>query len=832
MFKLELTDPQWEFFHMRDKFPLFVAGFGSGKSRALIVRGISLLLQYKELIDIAYYEPTYNLAHMVLIPTLMEILENAGIQYIFNKHDSLFTIPGVGSIRCISMERPSRIIGFEVMFSFVDELDTIPAEKAREAWNRIISRNRKPPPRGAINQVFTASTPEGFHFLYERWVENPKEGYTYIRAPSSSNPYLPHDYVTTLRESYSPALVQAYLEGRFVNLTAGSVYADFDRHENHCDTEPTHHEHLMVGMDFNVNRMCASVAVRRNKQIHFVDEIVNERDTPSLLNVLEERYSRWPITIYPDATGDHRHSTNATEADLSLVRDRGYRIIKNPKNPPIKHRVMAVNAMILNGLGQRCLKVNTKRCKHLTKGLEQQVWKNGLPEKGEGRWDDICFTGDVRVRTPGGDIPFCKLPICGKVLGPYGNFVNYSNAGIKNDNKPCVRVDFENGSYITCTSDHEFLTLDGWTQAYALTGKHCYKSKSIKDSRIPSSSMRKHRYFSASDTEKTLEDTTFVRLQHRTRSVFNAICTEPSTRLNTTFFPKATISTFIIRMKTKIIINTIISNFSHALRTLKNIWIRQKEEKEASNWQHIKIERRFFLLLPRGIDLRQVGYGIKNIIQKCRAFFMNANIPVFAPFAANATSPPNPTVFIAVKTAKQKEGYYPVSTTKHGFVGNVTTTLLSTNTQSMYFALVHVLRREKHHRNLRKASKKRVHIAKRLLLQEQKKRNFVQHDAIRHGDVLWDWITKCVNAVGVSNRSKNEKADQQNTAHASVVGLLVVKVTSAPSQPVYCLTVPEFGCFMHPNGIVTSQCDSAGYIINHTNPILTRVPSTQRAVGA
>ncbi|MGI9296538.1 MAG: hypothetical protein ACR2QC_01405 [Gammaproteobacteria bacterium] len=36
------------------------------------------------------------------------------------------------------------------------------------------------------------------------WLSNrAEEGYVYIRAPSSSNPYLPHDYVTTLRTMFS-----------------------------------------------------------------------------------------------------------------------------------------------------------------------------------------------------------------------------------------------------------------------------------------------------------------------------------------------------------------------------------------------------------------------------------------------------------------------------------------------------------------------------------------------------------------------------------------------------------------------------------------------------
>src|SRR5690606_8509967 len=130
-------------------------------------------------------------------------------------------------------DTPERIVGYEVADSLVDELDTLRPDQAREVWNKIISRNRQKKPDGSLNTVGVATTPEGFGFVYERWKKGPAPGYRLIKATTYSNTRnLPPGYIDSLKSSYPPALLAAYLDGEFVNLTAGSVYPEYDRNLN------------------------------------------------------------------------------------------------------------------------------------------------------------------------------------------------------------------------------------------------------------------------------------------------------------------------------------------------------------------------------------------------------------------------------------------------------------------------------------------------------------------------------------------------------------------------------------------------------------------------
>jgi hypothetical protein len=280
------------------------------------------------------------------------------------------------------MDTPERIVGYEVADSIVDELDTLPIEKARDVWNKVISRNRQKKPDGALNTVGVATTPEGFRFVYERWHKSPAPGYRLIKARTESNAkHLPQGYIDSLRASYPSNLLAAYLEGEFVNLTSGSVYPHFDRALNGSSEEIKPTEPLHIGLDFNVGKMAAVVHVLRNDKPHAVLEYTDVFDTPAMIKLIQDRHAGHSIFVYPDASGRSRKSNNASESDLTLLTNAKFRVMVNHSNPAVKDRVLSVNKL----LESRDYKVNPDACPSLVESLERQAYdKNGEPDKTSG----------------------------------------------------------------------------------------------------------------------------------------------------------------------------------------------------------------------------------------------------------------------------------------------------------------------------------------------------------------------------------------------------------------------------------------------------------------
>lgn len=388
--RMTMTEPQARFFQLEDKYPAFVGGFGTGKTETLVNCAIRDATHASDAL-VALYEPTYDLVKLILVPRIESKLIDLGIRYRYNKQDSaIYTSNGgMGDFVMRTLENPARIIGYESYRAHVDEIDTLKPKVALEVWQKIIARNRQRPAGvdDPFNRVSVYTTPEGYRFVYDTWGRNPKAGYAMVQAPTYSNPFLPADYVDSLRSSYPAGLIDAYIEGKFTNLSSGSVYPDFSRIHNHADVEMREREPLKVGMDFNRLHMAAVVYVIRDGRPIAVDEITDGRDTPYMAQLLVERYKDkgHAVEVFPDASGGNKSSKNASESDLTILKAAGLTIRVNSTNPAIMDRVNAVNSMILNGEGDRRLLVNTNRCPVLTDALEQQAYdRNGMPDKSAG----------------------------------------------------------------------------------------------------------------------------------------------------------------------------------------------------------------------------------------------------------------------------------------------------------------------------------------------------------------------------------------------------------------------------------------------------------------
>ena len=391
---------------------------------------ISLVL--KQLFDyknptIAVAEPTVDLIKKILYPRFCEIFDSAGIVYKLNKSDGTIIVDNIGTIIFISMTDDTRIIGFQSMFFHLDELDTLGKEQAELIWNKALGRNRQAPtwrnPERWVNvpkrltpplynQMFTTSTPEGFQFLYHKFKKNPPKGYKLIKASTYDNPYLPKDYINNLKASYPPQLIDAYLNGEFVNLESGTVYPNYSPELNNTrEVVKNDLETLHIGMDFNVNHMSAVIGVKRGVSLMALAEISDVRDTPAMIEEIKARYDNGRrIVIYPDASGRSSKSVDASKSDIGLLKDAGFMVSAPKKNPPVRNRIVGVNTMLCNANGHRRLLINSNTCPTLMDNLLEQAYdKIGNPVKTNNVDHMIDALGYLCHRLFGVDRPSSKV---------------------------------------------------------------------------------------------------------------------------------------------------------------------------------------------------------------------------------------------------------------------------------------------------------------------------------------------------------------------------------------------------------------------------------------
>lgn len=369
-----LTAPQKQFVFSKAKHPAIVGGLGSGKSRGGTMRLLLCLLAEKGL-NGGYYMPTYDLLRLRAMPGVEEDLNLLGLAYTVNKSEYIISIIGYGDIIFRSYDRPERIVAYETAHSIVDELDTLPKEKAALVWRKITERNRQK--SANPNSIAVVTTPDqGFNgFIYEKWVKQQQPGYIMIKAPTTSNPYLPDDYVEQIRANYDPLLAEMYINGEFVSLNDKKVYHFFSRKRHHNPRTIQQSDWLHVSIDFNIGGCCATTWIIENNKPIAVDEFVSH-DTQDFINNLT-RYAGHKITVYPDASGG-ANRTNASLSDIKLIERAGFAVDAPNMNPAVRDRINAFNALFAHDR----IGVNCDKCPNLTNALEVQGYTDkGEPEK-------------------------------------------------------------------------------------------------------------------------------------------------------------------------------------------------------------------------------------------------------------------------------------------------------------------------------------------------------------------------------------------------------------------------------------------------------------------
>lgn len=202
--------------------------------------------------------------------------------------------------------------------------------------------------------IFFSTTAQGLggtYMLTEEFKKNDVP-YAVIRARTADNPYLAPGQLKLLRKLYTPEEAEAFLEGKFVNLSTGRVYPEFNPSKHlymrfpvregevivHEDGTKTYTgETIYVGQDFNAGYNAAVMLIERAGAIHAVNT-AHWNYVGDAASKLREMYPTNRIVMIPDANGKEIMSGFVEEFDTY-----GVEIWWNNVNPSVTERITGVN---------------------------------------------------------------------------------------------------------------------------------------------------------------------------------------------------------------------------------------------------------------------------------------------------------------------------------------------------------------------------------------------------------------------------------------------------------------------------------------------------------
>lgn len=138
---------------------------------------------------------------------------------------------------------------------------------------------------------------------------------------------------------------------------------------------------LLVGMDFNVNPMSATVAIRAANECLVIDALeIFTSNTEEMGLELRKRYPKRHIVVCPDPAGKQRKtSAPVGQTDFTILQRMGFEIRAPNAAPPVIDRENNANAMYEEG-GLRRLRIHPK-AKALITALANLTYKEGTSQR-------------------------------------------------------------------------------------------------------------------------------------------------------------------------------------------------------------------------------------------------------------------------------------------------------------------------------------------------------------------------------------------------------------------------------------------------------------------
>lgn len=351
-------------------------GYGSGKTYALVMKLLKLAAINRGLPG-GVLVPTLKMFKRDVLPTLREILGEAGIPFRFFGAEGVIKIPLLRAEIWVFHDQDDgdSTRGPNLAYGAVNEV-TLISQKGFEAFlARIRIRN------AGLRQIAMSGTPEGFNWTYDMFVADPREDADVFYGDMRLNKFVADEYAQMLVNSYDDIMVQQYVGGKFINTTTGAALYKFNRAIQVVDgIKRIPGLPVWVSLDFNVAPFAATLwnkhPDREHVRLSAFDEIcIMGGDTWEMSKAIKEKAGKdAQIILFPDPAGNQRR-TSATDniTDLDILEQEGFDDIRYNSQVSVRESLLAANSFT----GKNMIRLDRKKCRETIKDFEQCTLKPG-----------------------------------------------------------------------------------------------------------------------------------------------------------------------------------------------------------------------------------------------------------------------------------------------------------------------------------------------------------------------------------------------------------------------------------------------------------------------
>ena len=334
--------------------------------------------------EIWYGAPTFKQAKRVFWSRLKRAIPRSWIASKPNETECSITLKTGHVMRIVGLDNYEALRGSGLWFFLGDEW----ADADPRCWDEVV----RPMLSTSGGHALFIGTPKGFNHFYDGYIAGQGDAgdakswlYTTLQGGN-----VPPAEVEKARSTLDPRSFRQEYEATFETF-GGRVYYAFSRIESVRDCPYNASLPVHVGMDFNVNPMTATVWQEQpGGDIWQVGELsIPSSNTDEMADELIRRYGRASfdptrpgldhITIYPDPAGAQRRTSAQGKTDISILREKGFKVLAMSSHPLVRDRLNHVNAKFQTADGKRHAFVDPS-CKRSIETYERLIFKPGTSE--------------------------------------------------------------------------------------------------------------------------------------------------------------------------------------------------------------------------------------------------------------------------------------------------------------------------------------------------------------------------------------------------------------------------------------------------------------------
>ena len=374
---MPLTQPQTTVINSGARFRVLVTGRRFGKTYLAINEIAKFASQPNK--KVWYVAPTYRQAKTICWSELKDkLIKHKWVKGI-NHSDLTITLRNKSTITLRGSENFDALRGVGLDMVIFDEFSDI----NKEAWYEVL----RPTLSDTNGHALFCGSPRGFgNWSYElfKMGETNKEWESF-KYTTLEGGQVPDTEIEQAKQDLDIRTFQQEYEATFVNYS-GMIYYNFSRADNLIDKYNKNSLVLHIGLDFNVDPMCAVVSVIENEKVIVIDEIqIYSSNTNEMCEEINNRYKGKKIVVYPDPSARQRKTSAGGLTDLAILKNFGLEVKCRNTAPLVRDRINSVNAKLKNVAGKNNLFI-LNSCKNVIKSIERQIYKEGthIPDKDSG----------------------------------------------------------------------------------------------------------------------------------------------------------------------------------------------------------------------------------------------------------------------------------------------------------------------------------------------------------------------------------------------------------------------------------------------------------------